>query len=272
MTAVPPPPADPDPVEPVRLHEDRRRAESFGGESERYERTRPGYPDELIRDLMAANPATVLDVGCGTGKAGRLLVDRGCEVLGVEPDPRMARIAGRFGMPVEVETFEQWPPQGRTFDLVISAQAWHWVDPARGPIKARSVLRPSGRLAVFWNIYGHEPDMRAALDEVYARLVPEFEGKDSLALGRDSDKAGRAHLAAIGASGLFEPPEHHEYESARQHTTEEWLDGLPTFSDHAQLPTKRLDTLLDAVREVIDERGGVIKVRYATHLVSARVR
>jgi SAM-dependent methyltransferase len=267
-----PPPKDPDAAEPARLHENRRRAESFGGESDRYERTRPGYPDELITELMADDPSSVLDVGCGTGKAGRLLVDRGCDLLGVEPDPRMARVARRLGMPVEVATFEQWQPQGRTFDLVISAQAWHWVDPKRGPIKARSVLRPPGRLAVFWNIYVHEPEMRVALDDVYARVAPEIAGRDSLALGRDSDEAGWAHLAGIASTGLFEPPEHHEYESARQHTTEEWLDGLPTFSDHAQLPTRQLDALLDAVRVVINERGGVIKIRYATHLVTARVR
>ncbi len=272
MTTGPPPMTGPDPVEPVDLHENRRRAESFGGESERYERTRPDYPDELITELTTNNPATVLDVGCGTGKAGRLLVDRGCDVLGVEPDLRMAQIARRFAMPVEVATFEQWQPQGRTFDLAISAQAWHWVNPTRGPIKAHAVLRSSGRLAVFWNIYVHEPELRAALDDVYAQLVPEFEGADCLALGRDSDEAGRAHVAAIESTELFEPPEHHEYHSARQYTTEEWLDGLPTFSDHAQLPAKRLSALLNAVREVINERGGVVKVRYATHLVSARVR
>jgi SAM-dependent methyltransferase len=272
MTGVPPPIAGPDPGEPVGLHENRRRAESFGGEAERYERTRPGYPDELITDLMADNPASVLDVGCGTGKAGRLLVDQGCDVLGVEPDPRMARVARRFGIHVEVATFEQWQPHERSFDLVISAQAWHWVDPTRGPIKAHSVLNASGRLATFWNIYVHDPKMRAALDDVYTRVIPESDGADCLALGRDSDPTGRAHLAAIESTSLFEPPDHDQYESARQYTTAEWLDGLPTFSDHAQLPRTQLDALLDRVREVIDERGGVIKLQYVTHLVTARIR
>jgi SAM-dependent methyltransferase len=261
-----------EPGQPVGLHEDRRRAESFGREAERYERTRPGYPDELVAGLMADAPVTVLDVGCGTGKAGRLFVDRGCDVVGVEPDPLMAQIAQRFGIDVDIASFEEWRAQGRSFDLVISAQAWHWVDPARGPRKARSVLNPSGRVAAFWNIYVHEPDMYAALDAVYTRVVPESAGADCLALGRDSDPGGRAHTAAIESTSRFEPPEHHQYESARQYTTDEWLDGLPTFSDHAQLRPARLAALLDAVRGVIDERGGIITLRYVTHLVTARAR
>jgi SAM-dependent methyltransferase len=256
----------------VGLHEDRQRAESFGREAERYERTRPGYPDELVTRLTADGPVTVLDVGCGTGKAGRLLVDRGCDVVGVEPDPLMAQVAQRFGTRVEVATFEEWPPQGRTFDLVISAQAWHWVEPTRGPLKAHSVLNPSGRLAAFWNIYVHEPDMQAALEDVYARVIPESADADCLALGRDSDPAGQAHLAAIESTSRFEPPEHHQYESARRYTTDEWVDGLPTFSDHAQLPPARRAALLGAVRDVIDQLGGVIELRYVTHLVTARVR
>ncbi|HSO95927.1 MAG TPA: methyltransferase domain-containing protein [Acidimicrobiia bacterium] len=256
----------------VVLHEDRRRAESFGREAERYERTRPSYPDALVALLLAEGPGAVLDVGCGTGKAGRLFADRGCAVLGVEPDPLMAATARQFGIDVEVATFEEWDSRGRTFDLVTSGQAWHWIDPTRGPTKAHAVLNPSGRLATFWNIYDHEPTMRAALDAVYGRLAPEFGRNDALALGRDADPRGRAHREAITSSALFESPQHHQFETIRRHTTAEWVDGLPTFSDHARLPPERLAALVDAVGGVIDELGGVITIRYVTHLITARVR
>jgi len=52
-----------------------------------------------------------------------------------------------------VAKFEDWDPVGRTFDAVIAAQAWHWVDPVAGAAKAAAVLRPGGRLAVFWNAF-----------------------------------------------------------------------------------------------------------------------
>jgi len=54
---------------------ERRRAVMFGAEAERYDRARPSYPTALIDDLDSSGPERVLDVGCGTGKAGRLLAD-----------------------------------------------------------------------------------------------------------------------------------------------------------------------------------------------------
>ena len=74
------------------LFEERHRAESFGGVAELYDRARPSYPPALIEELLSDGPRQVLDVGCGTGIAGALLAMRGCEVLGVEVDERMARL------------------------------------------------------------------------------------------------------------------------------------------------------------------------------------
>src|ERR1019366_3608845 len=55
------------------LHMDRKRANSFGAEAERYDRARPTYPQALVDELVARHPTRVLDVGCGTGIAARLL-------------------------------------------------------------------------------------------------------------------------------------------------------------------------------------------------------
>ncbi len=85
----------------------------FGQDAVRYDRARPSYPTALIDDLVSDEPGRVLDVGCGTGKAARLFAARGCQVLGVEPDDRMAAVARSYGIPVEVATFEAWDPAGR---------------------------------------------------------------------------------------------------------------------------------------------------------------
>jgi SAM-dependent methyltransferase len=103
---------------------------------------------ELVDALMADRPGRVLDVGCGTGKAARLFAARGCDVVGVEPDVRMASVAREHGLDVEVATFEEWDARGRVFDLVISGQAWHWVDPTIGAAKAATVLRPDASLGL----------------------------------------------------------------------------------------------------------------------------
>ena len=70
-------------------------AESFGEDAAHYDRARPRYPRELVDRALDGLPGrTVLDVGCGTGIVARQFQEAGCEVLGVEPDPRMAAFAG----------------------------------------------------------------------------------------------------------------------------------------------------------------------------------
>src|SRR5689334_18393250 len=153
-------------------HQIREVAESFGAHAERYDRARPAYPAALIERL--ASGRDVLDVGCGTGIVARQLQAAGCHVLGVDVDERMAEQARRGGLEVEVSTFEAWEPGSRTFDTVVAGQSWHWIDPVAGAAKAARVLRPGGRLAVFWNVFQAPPEIGAAFDDVYHRLLPDF--------------------------------------------------------------------------------------------------
>ena len=116
------PTVPPEPANPVTLasHQYRQVAESFGVDPERYDRTRPRYPDALVERIVAASPGPeFLDVGCGTGIAARQFRAAGGRVLGVEPDGRMADFARRTGIEVETATFEAWDSAGRTFDAVV---------------------------------------------------------------------------------------------------------------------------------------------------------
>jgi len=154
----------------TELHRHRQVAESFGADAERFDRARPSYPVALVERIVAASPGpAVLDVGCGTGIAARQFQAAGCRVLGVDPDPRMAGLARQSGVEVEVAAFEAWDPAGRVFDAVIAGQAWHWVDPVAGAVKAAQVLRPGGRLAVFWNAFQPRPGWVKRLPRSTAR-------------------------------------------------------------------------------------------------------
>src|SRR5690242_21958161 len=87
------PPAQPPAESHQASHQVREVAESFGAEAGRYDRARPSYPAALVERIVAASPGRrVLDVGCGTGIVARLFQAAGCEVLGVDPDARMAEI------------------------------------------------------------------------------------------------------------------------------------------------------------------------------------
>jgi len=124
--------------------------------------------------IVAGRPGLdVLDVGCGTGIVARQFQAAGCRVLGIDPDARMADLARRHGLEVEVAAFEAWDRAGREFDAVVAGQAWHWVDPVAGAAMAARALRPGGRLAVFWNAFQTPPDLAEAFAAVYRQVMPD---------------------------------------------------------------------------------------------------
>ncbi|HEY1775620.1 MAG TPA: class I SAM-dependent methyltransferase [Solirubrobacteraceae bacterium] len=252
------------------LHANRTRAESFGAVAELYDRIRPSYPPELVAALLSDGAHAVLDVGAGTGIAASLFAQAGCEVLAVEIDARMAAVAAAKGIEVEVAPFERWDDRGRRFDLVTSAQAWHWVVPLAGATKAAEVLLPGGVFAAFWNLGEPPQEIHEALDPVYARLAPEL-ASNSLAPNRSQGRVGDTGLG-LAASGAFEPEQERWFSWTRAYDSASWVDLLRTHSDHQTLPPQRLESLLQAVAEAIDAAGGSFEMRLDTVLVSARRR
>jgi len=136
--------------------------------AEQYDRYRPRYPQPLIAGLVTSAGMRVLDVGAGTGIAAKQLADAGADILAVEPDERMARIAAGKGISVEQSTFEEWQPAGRDFDLVVFAQSFHWVDTRPALEKVAALLRPGGRLVILANRIHPTSPTQQELDEVNA--------------------------------------------------------------------------------------------------------
>ncbi len=254
------------------IHEDRRRAESFGAGATQYDRARPGYPAALVDDCLAGLPAgpsvSVLDVGCGTGIAARLFRERGAAVLGVEIDERMAEVARASGLTVELGAFETWDRRGRSFDLLTSAQAWHWIDPFEGAVKAAESLAPGGRIALLWNVGVLPADMSAAFDEVYDRLAPGLDDY-SVLLGAFGGHRFEVAQKGLMETGRFFPPEVRTYRWQVRYTRAEWLDLLPTHSDHRALSDDRLERLLASIGDVIDGMGGSFEMGYEAVLITA---
>lgn len=258
-------------------HRHRQVAESFGVDAERYDRTRPPYPDALVDRIVTASPGRdVLDVGCGTGIEARQFRAAGCRVLGVEPDERMAEFARRGGLQVEVATFEAWDPSGREFDAVIAGTAWHWVDPVAGAAKAARLLRPGGRLAPFHHVFQPPPDVMRAVATAYQRVAPDspvnLPGQLS-GSALDGYQPMFTKIAdAIREVGGFGEPEQWRFEWERTYTRDEWLDQLPTHGALTRLPADKLTDVLETVGAAIDAMGGHVTMPYTTVAVTAARR
>jgi len=274
MTTLPPEPSEPGgpatAADPPHLQ--RRVAEGFGADAGRYDRARPTYPADLVARIVAASPGhDVVDVGCGTGISSRLFQAAGCRVLGVEPDPRMAEQARQGGTEVEVAKFEDWDPAGRSFDTVIAAQAWHWVDLVAGAAKAAAALRPGGRLAVFWNAFNPPLELREAFGAVYQRALPDsplagFWSRPAV----DTYRAGGGRAAdGMRQAGGFGEPEEWLADWARPYTRDEWLDLVPTLGGWGQFPGPAQAEILAGLGASVDAAGGAFTMRYTTLAVTA---
>jgi SAM-dependent methyltransferase len=252
-------------------HQAREIAESFGLDAERYDRTRPRYPDALVAAIVAASPGLdVLDVGSGTGIAARQFQAVGCRVLGVEPDERMADFARRTGIVTEVARFEDWDCAGRQFDAVIAAQAWHWVDPLIGAERAAQVLRPGGRLAVFWNAAQVPADLAEAFGAVYREVLPDLPFKPWARPALDNYRM----MAATAADGIrqassFDEPVQWRFDWHLPYTRDDWLEQVPTTGGNNRLPPEQLAALLAGMGAAIDAAGGDFTVQYAALVVTA---
>ncbi|HEY3833330.1 MAG TPA: class I SAM-dependent methyltransferase [Acidimicrobiia bacterium] len=256
------------------IHRNRDVAESFGVDAERYDRTRPRYPEALVNRILSASPGVdLLDVGCGTGIAARQFQAAGCKVVGVEPDPRMADFARRSGVEVEVSRFEDWDAAGRSFDAVVAGTAWHWVDPRAGAVKAGRVLRTHGRLAPFHHVFQVPLVIAEAMGDAYRQVMPESAVDLGAMLTKPALDVYRPLFDTIADgirnAAVFAEPEEWRFDWEHTYSRDEWIDQLPTFGGLSALNDHQLVEMRSATASAIDRFGGHVTVSYSTVVVTA---
>ena len=262
------------------MTDDRHRLRStFDGVAPLYDEARPGYPERVFDDIVSLSgiPAggRVLEVGCGTGQATVPLARRGYEIICVELGDSLANLARRnlTGFPkVEVRTgdFEEVPPGG-DFDLLVSATAFHWLDPAVAYPRAARVLRPTGAIALLWNEHVQtdaDGGFFVAAQEVYAREAPEIW--DGSYEGPPRSEGLTDRTDEIEGSGLFGPVVRRSLAWDQPYDTAGYIRVLDTYSTHRSLGEEARRRLYRGLSSLIEERyGGRIVKGYQTSLYVA---
>ncbi|HET9952946.1 MAG TPA: methyltransferase domain-containing protein [Polyangiaceae bacterium] len=129
---------------------------------------RPAYPAALIQQLAGLSPERrVLDLGAGTGHIALPLARLGFEVTAVDAAGAMVEAlraaATREALPVNAlhARAEEVPFERAAFDLVIVADALHFLDVELTAAQVRRVLAPGGSLALVTTEFADTPYMRA---------------------------------------------------------------------------------------------------------------
>lgn len=159
--------------------------EKFNGLANEYTTGRPGYSTEFIECLFSnfgfSESSVIADIGSGTGKFAKHLLDKGCNVFCVEPNPDM-RLAAE-------EQFFDYPNfksvsgsaehtmlADNSVDFITTAQAFHWFDTKNFKAECTRIIKPNGKIFLIWNMRNNNSLINQRLYKIFSEYCPEFTG------------------------------------------------------------------------------------------------
>ena len=248
-----------------------QRRDSFNTVAQLYDQARPSYPAELIDAIIAfadmPEDGRILEIGSGTGKATTLFAERGYRMFCVELGAHMvevsrANLSDYPQVEIEVGNFDALEVPADAFDLVISAQAFHWLDADVALPKIAAALHRGGAVALFWNILvamegetaDGPADFIAASHEIYERHAPLLAAgyaKKSYDIDlREISGAQIAQHAEFGPLTVAQFPWQAEYSAGA------YIELLGTYSDHLTLAADAREALLRDLADLINTHFG----------------
>ena len=241
-------------------------SKGFGTTTELYERIRPEYPalaiDILVRELGIGPGKVIVDVGAGTGKLTRALVQTGATLIAVEPLAEMReRLAESVPRAVPFAgTAEHMALRDSSAHAIVAAQAFHWFDGDKALAEFHRVLAPDGRLGLIWNVRDRRAPWVAAFDALVDAVDPD----------RPDHRTGKWR-AALERTTLFGPLAQRDVEHAQTLTPAEIVDRAGTVSSISALPLAERERVLDRFRELAashpDVRGHeTVELPYITKI------
>ena len=257
----------------------RERRDVFGEAVNEYANARPGYPDEMIDDVLSyADPVSeILEIGAGTGKATVAFAARGVAMTCLEPDPRMAarltqEVASFPQVTIEVTRLENYS-RPLAFDGLIAAQSWHWVDPARRWDLAHEALREGGAVALFWNKYiVADDETRRTLAEIDTRYGVVNAGNGVTSKENEGEIELEEGWPAydLASDARFEDLVSRRYRRHLDFDTATYIDLLASTSGYRILADSNRDQLFGEVTEFLNRRGETLTLNIVTDLFLGR--
>jgi SAM-dependent methyltransferase len=216
----------------------------------------------------------VLEIGCGTGQLTRDLARTGCEILCLEPSGDLADFARRNlsvfpKVAIREELFERFEVVAGSFDLVVAATSFHWVDPETRCAKACRALAAGGMIALLTNVHPRPfTGFFERVQDVYRAIAPDMAHSGARSQTEEwSDEV----IEELARAGLFDPVEVLTERWGRRLSRDQYLALLETSSLHRRHPEGQRLRLFTEIGRLIDEEyGGHIDQPYLTALCMAR--
>ena len=146
---------------------------------------RPEYPRGILEKLVELSPghASVLDLGCGTGKIARSLAGSFVSVTGIDASEAMLKVAARLQQKDTNNITwihglaESAQFVGTPFDLIVAAASIHWMDHSVLFPRLSSAVSAEHVFAVVDGDGAFEPPWQEAWDDFLGYWIYELKGE-----------------------------------------------------------------------------------------------
>jgi SAM-dependent methyltransferase len=253
--------------------------EPYKGIAGIYDEIRPSYPEKLIKDVTCKADLKLtdrlLEIGAGTGKATVQFAEKGFTINAIEIGEDMAEIlkdkcANYPKVTVDVTSFEEWEcHNSQKYDMIYSAQAFHWIDKNIKFKKCHELLKDNGYLILFW--YNPSNDklpttkiIQEKIDDIVNKYVSNYFVDSGKPQRREHDGVHNEdeRKTEIESSGLFELIEKIEYVHETTNNSRQYLKvmkSVPSFASILDvLDDKIIYNMNNEIEEVINDHGGYV--------------
>ena len=254
---------------------------TFNTVADTYEKIRPGYPDELYRELFSFAPLDAschaVEIGIGGGQATPPVLKTGCALTAVEYGDQLAQLCReKFGgfprFSVITGKFEDADLPENAFDLVYSASAFHWVPEELGYPKVFRILKSGGAFARFANHPYQAKDCPALFEEIqnaYAEYYYPYYKKQPRKISEYTEEQA-AERAAIADKYGFTDTQYTLFHRVRTLSAAEYRMLISTYSDHITIEENTRERFFSAIEDAINRHGGTISIFDTIDLQMAR--
>lgn len=254
---------------------------TFDQVADKYEKFRPGYPDDLYRIIFEYSPvgrsSNVVEVGIGGGQGTLPILKTGCVLTAVEYGENFSKLCARKfaeykSFSVINEKFEHVSFPDSQYDLVYSATAFHWIPEDIGYPKVYRMLKHGGAFARFANHPYRDkgnPELSSEIDDLYLKYYCGYYEKEWNP-GEEYSEKQAIQTAQIAKKYGFTDIRHAIFHRTRTFSAKEYVELLGTYSDHIAIEEKIRTEFFTKIEETINRHGGSFTIYDTVDLELAR--
>lgn len=230
---------------------------------------RPAYSEALLKAILriagadSADNFSIVEVGAGTGKLTKMLLDLGYPVLALEPNDAMRQEGENFTEAYENIRWksgsgEETGADSGIANWLVMASSFHWTDPDRSLPEFARVLADGGYFTAIWNPRNlQSSELHTRIEEQIYNIAPQIKRVSS-----GSQKHSKSWEKVITSTGHFRDVIFTEIDHQESMSRDRYLGAWESTNDiQAQVGPEVWNKILGAIRSET-EGLDIIEVPY----------